>query len=82
MSLKLEEIEWRSADHDECTMTVTWPGLLSWLTRGRFGKRHSMLVRGRCTVWHYYPSGERVGTMGEGELCDLWQAAKWRMEAR
>ena len=35
-------------------------------------------VRGDCTVWHYFPSGERCPTSLECWLVELWQRAKWR----
>lgn len=36
--------------------------------------------RGGCTVWHNAHTGRRIGTFGEGWLCDIWTREKWRCE--
>jgi hypothetical protein len=52
------------------------------LKRIRGDKEDTVVVRGSCTVWHYYPSGKRCGTRMEAMLCDFWQAEKWRQEEK
>lgn len=36
-------------------------------------------ARGDCTVWHFYPSGNRALGV-ERWLGDRWQAARWKEE--
>lgn len=48
-----------------------------WIARLFGARSFARRYRGRCTVWHLYPTGERAGTLMEGWLCEQWQAAKW-----
>ena len=70
----LEEIEWLK--HDEAIMTVTY-GMRRWLF---FGPRARDRFIGSATVWRVLPSCSRCGTLTEGALCDLWQAARYRRD--
>jgi len=41
---------------------------------------HIRRARGGCTVWHEYPSGTRLGTFEEHELCSIWKRIEWGLE--
>jgi hypothetical protein len=34
---------------------------------------------GSCTVWHSFPSFQRVPTSVEAKLCDIWKAIEFGM---
>lgn len=39
---------------------------------------HTEKYTGCCTVWYYYPSGNRCESFKESKLCNIWN--KWRRD--
>jgi len=37
-------------------------------------------VVGNCTVWRSLPTNERLGTLGESALCDLWHYLNYKID--
>jgi hypothetical protein len=74
------KVEWVDEVGGEAIIHVRWeyrPAI------NPFTKRHSKgSYRGSGTVWRSYPSGLRVDTEAEMDLCDLWTVSKWDDEKK
>lgn len=71
--MKVVKIE--STDSRDLIITLEWRTF--WLRRRRTGR-----VRGECTVWNWYPSGRRCGTLLDGWLYEVWQKYVWEQEEK
>lgn len=80
LDMKYRLIEIEKVDGSDRRMVVGEVSRVGFPWARRDKLKRSFTVQGRCTVWHYYPSGVRCGSFLEAALSDLERGAEFRGE--